>query len=334
MKKVLLLATGGTIAAAKTDEGMNPQLTPEDLVAYIPEVADICQIDCKTILNVDSTNVQPEDWQLMAKECYAALPYYDGFVISHGTDTLSYSATALSFMLQNPGKPVVLTGSQMSISDPEGDARKNLLDAFITAASDLAGVYVTFYGKVMLGSHTVKIRTQSFDAFESVNAPLVGRIENNKLEILSDLKYERQVGGTNPKLAAGLDPRVFVIKLIPGFDPEWLRELVKLDIHGIVIEAFCLGGLPFKGRDLLSAVNDLVDQGIPVVMSTQVPFETTDLTIYEVGIKALKAGVIPTGVMTSVAVVTKLMWALGQTKDLEEIREIMMQDIALETKDR
>ena len=332
MKKVLLLATGGTIAAAETDEGMNPQLTPEDLIAFVPEVAELCQIDCKTILNVDSTNIQPEDWQLMARECYAALPDYDGIVISHGTDTLSYSASALSFMLQNPGKPIVLTGSQKSISDPEGDARKNLLDAFITAVSDLAGVYAVFYGKVMLGSHTVKIRTESFDAFESVNAPLVGRIENKKLILLSDLKYDRQNEGITPRLAAELDPRVIAIRLTPGFEPEWLHHLAKLDIRGIIIGTYCLGGLPFKGRDLLPVVRELLDQGIAVVMGTQVPFEKTDPTIYEVGIKALKTGVIPTGLMTGVAVVTKLMWALGQTNDLTEIREIMAQDIALETK--
>ena len=334
MKKVLLLATGGTIAAAETDEGMNPQLTPEDLISFIPQVADLCQIDCKTILNVDSTNIQPEDWQLMAKECYEALPDYDGIVISHGTDTLSYSASALSFMLQDPGKPIVMTGAQKSISDPEGDARKNLLDAFITAVSDLAGVYVVFYGKVMLGSHTVKIRTESFDAFESVNAPLTGRIKGNKLEILSDLKYDRQNERINSKLADKLDPRVIAIKLTPGLNPEWLRQLAKLDIRGIIIESYCLGGLPFKKRDLLPVVKELLDQGIAVVLGTQVPFEKTDPTIYEVGVKALKAGVISTGLMTGVAVVTKLMWALGQAQSVEEIREIMAQDIALETRDK
>lgn len=331
MKKILLIATGGTIASGKTPAGMNPQLAPAELLEMVPQHAAFCQVDYKQLLNLDSTNVQPEHWQLMARECSEALDTYDGIVISHGTDTLSYTASALSFMLQNLNKPVIVTGSQKTISDPTGDARDNLLQSLLAASSELAGVFAVFHGKVILGSHTVKICTHSFDAFASINAPLAAYIEDGELIIPPDSLAKKKTGNNDFRLVDSLDPKVMLIRLIPGFEPEWLRQIALLDIHGIVIEAYGYGGLPFCGRDLLSVVKELLAQNIAVALGTQVLYEKTDLSVYEVAVKARDAGVISTGIMTSEAVVTKLMWALGQSRDLEEIRKIMNQDIALET---
>ncbi|HHV41835.1 MAG TPA: asparaginase [Clostridiaceae bacterium] len=333
MKKVLLLATGGTIASDHTAEGLSPQFRPEDLLAAVPGVKLSCEVESKKILDLDSTNMQPEEWQLIAHECYQALPYYDGIVISHGTDTLAYTSSALSFLLQNPGKPIVLTGSQRSIIDPEGDARKNLLDAFQVATSELKGIFVVFAGKVIVGNHAVKIRTQSFDAFDSVNFPLVATISAGELRYanMSNSRVDTPVH-REAKLLPRLDPRVMLVKLTPGFEPDWLLQVKKLDIRGIVIEAYGCGGLPFYRRDLIRAVEELLAQGITVVLDTQVLYESTNLDTYEVGRKAKKAGVISAGVMTREAIVTKLMWVLGQTEDPAKIRDLMVRDIALETR--
>lgn len=331
MKKVLLLATGGTIASAQTADGMNPQLTPEDLLAAVPEIAELCTVETKVLMNLDSTNVQPEEWQLIAAECYAALPDYDGIVISHGTDTLAYTSSALSFMLRDPGKPIVLTGSQLSMTEPGGDAPGNLLNSFRVAVSDLKGIFVVFDGKVMGGNHTVKIKTHSFDAFDSVNHPLIGTFSDNVLH-LSELGLKMiAVPQREPQLLAKLEPKVMLVKLTPGFEPQWLESLADLGLRGIMIEAYGFGGLPFHRRDLVSAVEKLLAQGLTIALGTQVTFEGTDLTVYEVAVKALRTGVIPTGRMTTEAVVTKMMWVLGQTDDPAEIRELMCKDLARET---
>ncbi len=331
MKKILLLATGGTIASAQTPDGMNPQLAPEDLLAAVPEIAELCTVETKVLMNLDSTNVQPEEWQLIASECYAALSDYDGIVISHGTDTLAYTSSALSFMLRDPGKPIVLTGSQLSMTEPEGDAPGNLLDSFRVAISDLKGIFVVFDGKVMGGNHTVKIKTHSFDAFDSVNHPLIGTI-NEGILYLSEFGQEMTIPPERePQLLAELEPKVMLIKLTPGFEPLWLESLADLGLRGIIIEAYGFGGLPFQRRDLLSTVEKLLARGLPIALGTQVTFEGTDLTVYEVAVKALRAGVIPTGRMTTEATLTKMMWVLGQTADPAEIRELMSKDLARET---
>jgi L-asparaginase len=331
VKKILLLATGGTIASAQTADGMNPQLTPEDLLAAVPEIAELCTVETKVLMNLDSTNVQPEEWQLIAAECYAALSDYDGIVISHGTDTLAYTSSALSFMLRDPGKPIVLTGSQLSMTEPEGDAPGNLLDSFRVAISDLKGIFVVFDGKVMGGNHTVKTKTHSFDAFDSVNHPLIGTINEGILYLSEFGRDMTAAPQEEPQLSAELEPKVMLIKLTPGFEPLWLESLADLGLRGIIIEAYGFGGLPFRRRDLLSTVEKLLARGLPIALGTQVTFEGTDLTVYEVAVKALRAGVISTGRMTTEATLTKMMWVLGQTADPAEIRELMSKDLARET---
>jgi L-asparaginase len=134
-----------------------------------------------------------------------------------------------------------------------------------------------------------------------------------------------------PQLLAELEPKVMLIKLTPGFEPLWLESLADLGLRGIIIEAYGFGGLPFQRRDLLSTVEKLLARGLPIALGTQVTFEGTDLTVYEVAVKALRAGVIPTGRMTTEATLTKMMWVLGQTADPAEIRELMSKDLARET---
>ena len=183
MKKILLLATGGTIASRPTAAGgLAPAITSEELLACVPELADLCEVSAVQVFNLDSTNVGPAQWQSIVrciKENYDAC---DGFVIAHGTDTMAYTAAALSYMVQNSAKPVVLTGSQKSIYNRDTDARNNLYRAFVYAVSDGAwGVQLVFDNKVILGTRARKTRTRSFNAFSSIDYPETAVVRETRL---------------------------------------------------------------------------------------------------------------------------------------------------------
>ena len=172
MKHILMIATGGTIASKETADGLAPQLTSEELLAEVPELEQLCRIDTVQLMNRDSTNINSRDWLQMAacvREHYDA---YDGFVLTHGTDTMAYTAAALSYLVQNNAKPVVITGSQKSIFNQDTDARENLRDAFLYACDDGAcGVHIVFDHKVILGTRARKVRTKSYNAFSSIDYP-------------------------------------------------------------------------------------------------------------------------------------------------------------------
>lgn len=323
MKKILLLATGGTIASVEGNEGLVPGLSVEELLHYLPESSDHLKIDGKVLMNIDSTNLQPEHWANIADAVYQNYPNYDGFVITHGTDTLAYTSSALSYMLQGLDKPVVLTGSQVPISFKKTDAKKNVADALRFACEQIGGVFIVFDGRVILGTRAVKMRTKSYDAFESINHPYVAYI--NKKEVKYHWKPEA------PKqpltLNTSLCTDVFLMKLYPGTKPEifnFLKDLYK----GIIIESFGNGGLPFEGRNLLPKIKELTDRGVAVVITTQCLEEGEDLLLYEVGRKVAQHQVILSGDMNTEAIVAKLMWALGQTASLVKIKEIIETPLA------
>ena len=184
MKKLMILSTGGTIACTQTEDGLIPTLSADDILAYVPDAAKLGIIETKTILSLDSSNIQPEEWRLIAKAVFDCLPDYDGIVILHGTDTMAYTASMLSFMLRNVGKPVVITGSQLPVGHPQTDAKANLRDAMITAASGIPGVVVVFDRKIMLGCRVAKVRTTSQNAFESINRLPVGRVRFGRVRLV------------------------------------------------------------------------------------------------------------------------------------------------------
>ena len=169
-KKILLLTTGGTIVSVPTTEGLAPGLDGNALTTYLTGLQEQYEIEVRDILHLDSSNIQPEEWQFIAQNIYAAREDYDGIVITHGTDTMAYTASVLSFMLQGIAVPVVLTGSQLPIQHPMTDGLENLRLAFAMAAAGRAGVFVAFDRKVMLGCRGVKVRASGFSAFESINA--------------------------------------------------------------------------------------------------------------------------------------------------------------------
>ncbi|MCM2531803.1 asparaginase [Neobacillus pocheonensis] len=319
MKKILLLATGGTIASVEGNGGLVPELSVEELLHYLPESNNnSLKIDGKILMNIDSTNLQPEHWVKIANAVYTHYQDYEGFVITHGTDTLAYTSSALSYMLQGLGKPVVLTGSQVPISFKKTDAKKNVADALQFACEDIGGVFIVFDGRVILGTRAVKMRTKSYDAFESINHPYVAYV--NKKEV----KYHWKPASVTKALSlnTNLCTDVFLMKLYPGTKPEifdCLKDLYK----GIIIESFGNGGLPFEGRNLLSKIQELTEKGIAVVITTQCLEEGEDLFLYEVGRKVAQNQVILSGDMNTEAIVAKLMWALGQTDSLDKVKKII-----------
>ena len=246
MKKLMILSTGGTIACTQTEEGLIPTLSADDILAYAPEAKHLAKLETKTILNLDSSNIQPEEWRLIAGAVYDCLPDYDGIVVLHGTDTMAYTASMLSFMLQNVNKPVVITGSQLPVGHPQTDAKANLRDALITAASGVAGVVVVFDRQIMLGCRVAKVRTTSQNAFESINRLPVGRVKLGRVRPIAPPMPPRD----HPALDDAIEPNVFLLKLIPGTRPEVFDDIARLGYRGVVIEGFGLGGLHCLRRNL------------------------------------------------------------------------------------
>ncbi|XOQ49593.1 MAG: asparaginase [Eubacteriales bacterium] len=319
MKKILFITTGGTIASEPTDEGLAPSLTSGKLAAFLGGLATEYDVTTEDLFQLDSSNIQPEEWQCIARTIAREYTKYDGVVLTHGTDTMAYTASVLSFMLRNLPVPVVITGSQLPILHPLTDGVENLRCAFAMASTGVPGVYVAFNRKVILGARAVKVRTTGFDAFESVNCPYAATIDANGLQLNNSVLP--QVQG-DFALEDRLSDRVFLIKLTPGLNPEIFDMLLKMNYKGIVIEAFGAGGLNFVRRDLITKLQKAVECGISVVVCSQCLYERSDFTIYQAGQKALKSGVVQGFDMTTEAAVTKLMWALGKTDKPEEVKRM------------
>jgi len=307
--KLMLLATGGTIACTPTENGLAPTLHAQDLLDILGASLP-CEVEARDVFQMDSSNMQPEEWSLLARAIDDALKTCDGVVVTHGTDTMAYTAAALSFMLCGVGKPVILTGSQLPLSHPLTDARLNLLRAFTAAMAGVPGVYVCFHDKVISGVRCVKTHTSSMDAFSSVNARAAGRFD------VDGVQFERPQMITpldaEYRLRDAIDPNVFLLKLVPGTSPDVLRFVKEAGYRGLVIEAFGLGGLHYIRRNLVRAMEELGESGIRVLVVSQCLYERANLNVYEVGRGLMKDYILNGHDMTTEAAVCKMMWALGQ----------------------
>lgn len=303
-----MLTTGGTIASVITPYGLIPTLNSEELLSYLPKLEEDIQINTRELYSIDSTNTRPEHWLLIAKAVEAEYENYDGFVICHGTDTMAYTASALSYLIQNSPKPIVLTGAQKPIGMEITDAKSNLRDSILYAADDNScGVQIVFSGKVILGTRAKKTRTFSFEAFSSINYPFIAEIYDGKI-----IRYISQ-NKNNMKAVFyhNLNEKVYVMKLIPGISDSLISTIFK-NYDGIILESFGTGGIPdsiqdtiFKNLDKYPAKDKVL------VITTQVQNEGSDTDIYEVGVKLKKYKYLEAGDMTLEATLTKLMWVLA-----------------------
>lgn len=325
MKKILMIATGGTIASKETENGLAPAMTGEELAASVPGIKDECEITVMQLMNIDSTNMRPRLWQLMSDTIIEHYNNYDGFVILHGTDTMAYTAAALSYLIQDSPKPIVLTGSQKPMGNPYTDAKINLYQSILYALDDHScDVTVVFNGKAIAGTRARKQRTRSFAAFESMNFPVLSLIHDDKI-----LRYfrDREPSMDDLKTYRDLNDRVFVLKLTPEVKAD-IFQLLSSHYDAIILETFGIGGIPEYDDTFEKAIFDWVNSGKTLAVTTQVPEEGCDMEVYKVGKKYSEhPGILQAGDMTTESIVAKLMWILGQTSDQKEIRKMFYQTI-------
>ena len=320
---ILLLTTGGTIASVPGGEGLEPQRSGV-MERELQQLRTYYDITVRDLMCLDSSNIRPAEWEIIARGVFENRQGYDGIVVSHGTDTMAYTASAVTYMLPNIDVPVVFTGSQLPLSDVLSDGPDNLRTAFAMAASKRPGVFLAFDRKVMLGCRAVKVRASGFSAFQSVNARYAGVVSNLGL-VLDESVLPRWQGA--PQLRTQVSSDVFLLKLTPGLSPRVFDMLSDMGYKGIVIEAFGLGGVNILHQGL-EGIRRAVERGVSVVVTTQCLYDSSDRRVYQVGQKWLNLGVIQGRDMTTEAAMTKLMWALGQGMIRSEIEELFRRSLA------
>ena len=294
MKRVLMIGTGGTIASEMTGAGLVPELTTDQFLKYVPAVRELCDVTCRQVCNIDSTNMSPAYWLEIARAIREAYSSFDGFVVCHGTDTMAYTAAALSYLVQQGPKPIVLTGSQKPINMDITDSKTNLLDSFVCACDGrIPGVQIVFGGAVIL------------------------------------VPYIRPQAQAEPVFYDTLNSRVALLKLIPGASAGQLRFLLD-ENDAVILESFGVGGVPSgETGEFYEVIRKASAKGKTVVVTTQVQNEGSDLSIYNVG-HSLKnsLGVLEAFDMTTEAVVAKLMWLLALTDDPNEVQKLFYTPVA------
>ena len=324
MKNILLIATGGTIASHAGAEGLIPEIKADELLKSVPEVFDFCEVDAIQIYNIDSTNVTPQHWVKLAAAIRDNYEQYDGFVVCHGTDTMSYTAAMLSYMVQHSPKPIVLTGSQKPIDKADTDGRINLRDSFLYATSNEAcDVVIVFQGNVIAGTRAKKVRTKSFNAFSSVDFPNLGVIRDGKL-----IQYIKTPKSDKPAFFLELNEKVGLLTLTPGVQGEILDAYFQYN-DAVVLSGYGTGGIP-EGEyyGFYDVIGKWADKGKTLVVTTQVHQEGSDMSVYRVG-RGLKNrfSLLESYSMTYESIITKLMWILAQTKDENQVRELFYKTV-------
>ena len=329
MKRILMIGTGGTIASGKTAEGLMPELTSEQLLSFVPAVSALCRAECLQLLSLDSTNLAPSHWLLIAKAIRERYDRYDGFVISHGTDTMAYTAAALSYLIQGARKPIILTGAQKPISFDSTDSKVNLTDAFLCACSGtLHGVMIVFNGKVIQGTRACKTRTKSYEAFSSINYPYLAVLQDGCI-----LQYIENACLPEPVFYDTLDERVALLKLIPGARAELAGWMLRHN-DALILESFGVGGIPQQLMDAFAeGLGNYETTHKVLIMTTQVTYEGSDVGVYEVGKRVKnRFRFLEAHDMTIEAVVTKSMWLLAQNcESFDQLQQRFYRQVNFDT---
>ena len=309
MKKILLLATGGTIASRETEHGLRPALTAEDMRAAIGTTGST--IEVVDLLSLDSTNIAPCHWQIIARKIAELRTNYDGFIITHGTDTLAYTAAALYYMLEHIDRPVILTGSQRPLGLAGSDAESNLRLAYEAACSSFAGVAVAFGGRLIHGNAAKKMYSLADDAFRSIGRP--------------EIDLAAPSAPTAPfRLRDALDERVTVIRLYPGMKPITIDAHIASGYRGIILEGYGLGSVPGDDAEesFLPSLDRAKTRACTIVLTTQCIYDGADITHYEVGVRAAELGALSGGTLPIEALYARLMILLAETPKGETVKSL------------
>ncbi len=329
MKRILILHTGGTITMQLIDSQRDDS---ESAISFnldffdeqVPGLREIADMDSKTLFLEDSSNMIPELWVQLAGAIEESYGDYDGFLVLHGTDTMAYTASALSFSFENLSKPVVFTGSQVPLSNRRTDARRNLINSVELATLNLPEVCICFNDRVYRGNRATKISIGDFDAFASPNHPVLAEFGLNL-----DIRSQYRPGLDDFRNSALFDSRVQLVKLFPGMDFERTIPHDATDVRALVIEAYGSGNLPVgSGHSLLPALKRYMENDGIVIITSQAVFDEVDLEKYEGGRQAKKLGAIPAGDMTTEACITKIMYLLAHHTDIQTIRDLFRENIA------
>ena len=328
-KHICLLATGGTIACEEGADGLRPVLTGAELLRAVPELARCGEIDVIELFSLDSSNLLPMHWQRMAQAIAERCGQYDGFVLTHGTDTMGYTAGALYYMLRGIGVPVALTGSMLPLTAAGTDARANLRGAFAVAASGRAGVYQAFAGRVISGNAVKKVDSTARDAFRSIGRPQAGTFALADGALTWQVSEEARTAAA--KMDAGtqavfapqfaLDERVAVVKLVPGAEPRLLTALADAGYRAVIIEGYGAGGVPTAAspKNFLPAIAALRARGVRIICATQCTTGGVHLDTYEMGVLAARCGAESAGDLPLEALVPKTMLALAQADGAQTV---------------
>lgn len=326
MKRVLILLTGGTLMMKPTAAGSGSSALglddrTSDLVAALPMITRIADIETRELFAMDSGDMQPSDWLRLARQVHAAIDEgtHDGIVIVHGTDTMSYTASALALLLGDLPIPVVLTGAQRPLSEPRTDARENLIDAVLVATMDVPEVSVVFASRALRGVRSTKRDAWDYDAFDAPNCPPLVMLGVGATRA----SHVRPAGKLVP-FDDRIEEHVLAVRVFPGLDPDLVRGAIGRGVKGLVLEAYGTGNLP---RSLISALEHVRASGVPMLIVSQCLRGFVELERYAGGAAAEAAGAISGGDMTPEAAIAKLMVGLGRHGAGDALRDYLARDI-------
>ena len=315
-KRLLFLHTGGTLGMTLTSEvgPLAPSAYSDDLLQYVRGLEERVEIEGRVVCNLDSSDLTPHHWEQIAPTIASELDNFDGFLVLHGTDTMSYTASALSFMLQGLPKPVILTGSQRPIAHPRTDARTNLIHSTICATLPVPEVGLYFGKQLFRGNCTTKVSIQSYEAFESPNLPPLVEMGVDIRHVTPPISRLGEF-----RLHKGFSRKVTVIQLFPGMWAGQLRSALDAGAEAIVLLAFGAGNVPLENWP--AAIAEATSRGVPVVICTQGLEGRAELHRYEGGAAAARAGAVCAGSMTRESAIVKTMFLMPRCRDRNDFEE-------------
>ena len=314
-----MITTGGTIASIPSDNGLIPEISGKDIISLVPELKNICTIDTLELLNIDSSNISKKHYILMLDTLEKNYDNYDGFVITHGTDTMAYSSSMLACAISSLNKPVVFTGSQLPLKAAGSDAYKNIKDAFLAASDNVYGVFLAFNGDIHYGDSVKKVYSENFTGFLSINNKTAGKSDNNKI-IWNKLYKNHNI---KPVFNKNLSEKVFVLKMVPSLKPDIIDVLINMGYKGIIIEGYGAGGVPTADceNNFIPALKKAIGNNVAVICATQCLYDGVHLDKYPAGILSEKYGAISSKNMTLEKALVKLMIGLGNNMTMEELKK-------------